>query len=195
MSTKKFSVLDQLVKASKVVSNGAITLIGTTKDGRKLGVTYTEGCTLSGLTVFRVDAAGRYSRIRVIPTGVDMRARFVRDGQQILAGEIICQLERLADGMPICDCEYNHIFPVAYWDKVGYIERFGLSHGELVNSYNNKLHWGLCEQIREQTGYLVEISCYSPIYRYLLGLKLITDRTIRACEKQGFLRILGREEV
>ena len=119
---------------------------------------------------------------------------YVNHGQKkVWLGELILQLERLADDLPLMVGEYNHCLPRSYCKDYNLAERFGQDGpvgGEIISHEDNNIHWNLCEKIRKQTGFLVSFMMGDPNTAPIKVTSEFNRNMVMGLHEAGILRII-----
>ena len=181
MATKS-EMLSRFIKGAKWTHTKDVlcttTLIGYEHENdsySSIRITFTEGCTADGVHIWREDSIGREYKVSFGPTTEDTACRIVRDDANIYVGELIVQLDRLANGLPILDGEFNHKIPKSIWRDAMIEERFGIEYGEILTSHSdNCKHGNFCRRVLAEAGLVVVVSATNQEAMKLLNKKRIT---------------------
>jgi hypothetical protein len=183
--SKKFEYFKNIIEVSKTVDGDKIKLIGKHRNGQHLIVEYVDGAGHADCHVFSVNNAGVTSRLETVND--KGRLRVNRNNSRVHVNEIIWQLDRIYQGLPVIEGSYNHFYPIAYGSEV-----MSASSGDVIPKVQNELHWDLARKIKKDTGWKCWLPSYGKQVYALAGLTKITDQHLINLENQGLIKRISK---
>ena len=177
-------VLKKYLEGAKVHLTNDGNIIGYTADGKPISIVH--------LPNGKVDVkfAGHHKAQPYKNSSVFTLA-YGSSQRKVWIGAIVLQLERLANGLPLAEGDYNHCL-MRQWNKNGLLEQFNSSNlgGEFLSKEDNNIHKFLCMKIRNTTGYVVGFRMTHPESYKITGVREYTRAYVEMLHIEGVLTIV-----